>query len=53
MNVKLVFLNGMLEEEIYIEQPLKYVKVGEEKKSTKIEECILWEKESINLLPKK
>ena len=32
MNVKSAFLNGYLEEEVYIEQLLRYVKTGKEDK---------------------
>jgi Reverse transcriptase (RNA-dependent DNA polymerase) len=30
MNVKSVFLNGVLEEKVYVEQPLGYMKLGKE-----------------------
>ena len=32
MDVKSAFLNGVLKEEVYIEQPLSYMRKGEEKK---------------------
>ena len=32
MNVKIAFLNGDLEEKIYMEQPKKFIVLGEEKK---------------------
>ena len=38
MNVKSAFLNGVLDEEVYIEQPPEYMKIGE---GTKIEEGTL------------
>ena len=40
MDFKSAFLNGLLKEEVYLEQPPGYVKIGEEK-NTKIEEGAL------------
>lgn len=36
MDVKSTFLNGMIEEEMYVEQPAGYVKKGEEIKVCKL-----------------
>ena len=40
MDVKTVFLNGELEEEIYIEQPIGFVKKGEENKVCRLQRSI-------------
>jgi len=40
MDVKSAFMNGVLEEEIYIEQPPGYVKIEEEKKALKLNKAL-------------
>ncbi|KAG8481294.1 hypothetical protein CXB51_026079 [Gossypium anomalum] len=40
MDVKSAFLNGVLEEEVYIEQPPWYMKSGEEKKVLKLKKAL-------------
>ena len=40
MDVKSAFLNGVLEEEVYIEQPLGYVKEGKENKVLKLKKAL-------------
>lgn len=40
LDVKSTFLNGFLEEEIYVEQPLGYVKVGQEGKVYKLKKAL-------------
>jgi Reverse transcriptase (RNA-dependent DNA polymerase) len=40
MNVKSTFLNGVLEEEVYIEQPSGYVKFGKEHMVLKLKKTL-------------
>jgi Reverse transcriptase (RNA-dependent DNA polymerase) len=40
MDVKSAFLNGVLEEDVYIEQPPGYMKVGEEKNVLKLKKAL-------------
>jgi hypothetical protein len=40
MDVKSAFLNGILEEEIYVEQPMGYVIKGDEKKVLKLKKAL-------------
>jgi Reverse transcriptase (RNA-dependent DNA polymerase) len=40
MDVKSTFLNGVLKEDIYIEQPPGYMKVGEEKNMLKLKKAL-------------
>ena len=40
MDVKSVFLNGVLKEEVYIEQPLGYMRRGEEKKVLRLKKAL-------------
>nr|KYP70091.1 Retrovirus-related Pol polyprotein from transposon TNT 1-94 [Cajanus cajan] len=46
MDVKATFLNGVLEEEIYIEQPPGYMKSGEEKKVLKLKKVLYGSKQA-------
>jgi len=40
LDVKSAFLNGFLEEEIYVDQPLRYVEVNNEGKVYKLEKAL-------------
>ena len=40
MDVKSTFLNGVLEEEVYLEQPPGYMKIGEENKVLKLKKAL-------------
>jgi len=40
MDVKSIFLNGVLEGEVYVEQPLGYMRRGEEKKMLRLKKAL-------------
>jgi Reverse transcriptase (RNA-dependent DNA polymerase) len=40
MDVKSAFLNGVLKEEVYVEQPLTYMKSGKEQKMLKLKKAL-------------
>jgi Reverse transcriptase (RNA-dependent DNA polymerase) len=40
MDMKSAFLNGVLEEEVYVEQPLGYMKSGNEQKVLKLKKAL-------------
>ncbi|KAE8735514.1 hypothetical protein F3Y22_tig00000340pilonHSYRG00533 [Hibiscus syriacus] len=47
MDVKSTFLNGVLEEEVYVEQPPRYMKIGEEKKVLKLKKALYGLKQAL------
>jgi hypothetical protein len=40
MNVKLAFLNGYLQEEVYVEQPVGFIVAGKEHKVPKLKKAL-------------
>jgi hypothetical protein len=46
MDVKSTFLNGILEKEIYVEQPMGYVIKGDEERVLKLKKGVIWLKTS-------
>jgi hypothetical protein len=40
MNVKLAFLNGYLQEEVYVEQPMGFIVAGKEHKVLKLKKAL-------------
>ena len=46
INIKSAFLNGLLEEEVYIKQPPGYMKIGEEKKVLKLKKALYRSKQA-------
>jgi Reverse transcriptase (RNA-dependent DNA polymerase) len=40
IDVKSAFLNGMLEEEVYVKQPLGYMKLGKENKVLRLKKTL-------------
>ena len=47
MDVKPAFLNGFLEEEVYIEEPLGYVVKGHEGKVLRLKKAFYWLKQAL------
>jgi hypothetical protein len=40
MNIKLAFLNGYLQEEVYVEQPMGFIVAGKEHKVLKLKKAL-------------
>ncbi|KAK4385502.1 Retrovirus-related Pol polyprotein from transposon RE2 [Sesamum angolense] len=50
MDVKSAFLNGYINEEIYVEQPQEFIAKGSEEKVLRLKESTLWAQTSANSL---
>jgi Reverse transcriptase (RNA-dependent DNA polymerase) len=46
-DVKSAFMNGVLEEEVYIEQPLEYIKLGKEHKVLRLKNALYMLKQAL------
>ena len=46
MDVKSTFLNGILEQEVYLDQPPRYTVKGHEHKVFKLKKGLVWSKKS-------
>jgi Reverse transcriptase (RNA-dependent DNA polymerase) len=40
MDIKLTFLNSVLEEEVHVKQPLRYIKFGKEHKVLRLKKAL-------------